>query len=74
MQRKRGEHEFAVSNFIGDDAADNHAETKTGQTGAGDRAELGGIEAVFAAPIIEDAAANAETNAGRQNGSKAGPE
>lgn len=73
MQEERGANEFAITNLVGNDAADNDAEAETGQARAADLAELRAGEAVFGAPVSKDTAANGEADAGGKNGHETGP-
>ncbi len=66
--------QFAVADLIHDDAADDDAEAEAGETRAADGAELRAGEAELLAPVIENAAANGEADAGGEDGHEAGPE
>ena len=72
--RKRGDDQLAVADLVHDHAADDDAEAEAGEARAADGAELGAGEAEFRRPVVEDAAANGEADAGGENGHEAGPE
>ena len=74
MKQKGGDDEFSVADAVDDHAADDDAETEAGETGAADGAELRAREPEVSGPAGQDAAANAEPDAGGQNGQKAGPQ
>ena len=74
MEQERGDDQLAVADPVDDDAADDDAETEAGETGAADGAELRAGEPEVSGPVGQDAAANAEPDAGGQNGQEAGPE
>ena len=74
VRREGQDHEFAVADLVGDHAADDDTEAETGEARATDGAELRGREAELFAPIVEDTAANGETDARGENGREAGPE
>ena len=74
MEQERGDDQLAVADPIDDDAADDDAETEAGEPRAADRAELRAGEPEVSRPVGEDAAANAEPDAGGENGQEPGPE
>ena len=65
--------ELAVADLVDDHAADDDAEAEAREAGAADGTELGGGEAVFGRPGAEDAAAEGEADAGREDSHEAGP-
>ena len=74
MKQERGDDQLAVANLVHDDAADDDAETEAGEPGAPDRTELRAGEPEIGGPGGKDAAADAETDAGGENGEKPGPQ
>ena len=66
--------ELAVADLVHDEPADDDAEAETGEPGAADGAELRAGEAEFGGPVRQDAAADAEADARRENGQEAGPQ
>ena len=74
MEQERGDDQLAVADPIHDDAADDDAETEAGEPGAADGAELRAGESELGGPVGEDAASNAEPDAGGKNGQEPGPE
>ena len=78
-RREHVEHEgrddqLAVADLVHDHAADDDAEAEAGEAGAADGAELRAGEAEFGGPVVEDAAADREADAGGENGHEAGPQ
>ena len=73
VEREGGDDQFAVADFVDDDAADDDAEAETGEAGAADGAKLRTGEAEVGGPVRQDAAANAGADAGRKNCQEAGP-
>ena len=74
VEGKRSDHQSAVADLVSDDAADDDSETKSREPCAADGAQLRGGETEFLPPIIENAAANGEANAGGENGGESSPE
>ena len=66
--------ELAVADLVDDHAADDDTEAEAREAGSADGAELGGGEAVFGRPSAEDAAAEGEADAGREDSHEASPE
>ncbi len=66
--------EFAVPEFIDDDATEDDAEAESGESGSADFAELGCAESEFFGPEGEDASAECEADAGGEDGHETGPE
>ena len=66
--------ELAVADLVDDHAADDDTEAEAREASATDGTELGGVEAVFGRPSAEDAAAEGEADAGREDSHEAGPE
>ena len=59
--------QFAVADFVHNDAANDDAEAETAQASAADGAELRGSEAEFRTPVVQNAASDAEPDTGCQN-------
>ena len=74
VEGKCGHDEFAVSDFIGNHTANNNSKAETGEPGSPDRAQLNGSETKFPAPVIQNSAANRETDARSEDRHEAGPE
>ena len=74
MEEEGRRDQLAVADLVHDDAADDDAETETGEPGAADGAQLRPGEAEVSGPVGKDAAADAEADAGRENGQETGPE
>ena len=71
---KRRHHQFTVTDLIHDDTTDDDAETETGEPRAADGTELSGGEAELGSPVIEDSAANGETDASGKDRPKSSPQ
>jgi hypothetical protein len=65
--------QFAVADFIDDQAAEDDAEAESGETGTANGSELSPSEAVLAGPVVKDASANREADPGCEDGHEAGP-
>ena len=74
MEQKRRDDQLAVADLVDDHAADDDAETETGEPRAADGAELRPGEAEFRRPVGKDAATNPKADARGENGQEAGPE
>src|SRR5713226_5660281 len=74
VEGEGGDDEFTVADLVAQQSANDDAETEAGKASPVDIAQLGGGEPEITAPVREDAAANSEANARRQDGGKAGPE
>ena len=66
--------EFSVADFVYDETAQDDPEAEPREACAADVAELGGGEAEFFGPVIEDSAADGKANAGGQNRHETGPQ
>ncbi len=74
MHHEGRDDQLAVADLVDDEAADDDAETEAGEAGAADGAELRAGEAELRGPRRQDAAANREADAGRENGQEACPQ
>ena len=74
VEEERGDHELAVSHLVHDDTADNNSEAEAGEAGAADIPELSAGEAEVSTPVGEDAPADTEADACRQDSQKSRPE
>src|SRR5438876_5683689 len=72
MQREGRDDQFAVSDLVADDPADDDAEAETREAGTVDEADLQRREAEFCLPDIEDAAADGKADARGQNRHESG--
>ena len=72
--KKRRHDQLAVADLVDDDAADDDAEAETCESSAADRPELRTGEAELGRPVGEDAAADAEADAGFEDGQEASPQ
>ena len=66
--------EFAVADFVDDEAAEDDAEAEAGEACAANGAELSAGEAVFFGPVVKDASADGEADAGCEDGHETRPE
>jgi hypothetical protein len=74
VKREGGNHQLAVANLVAHHATDDDAEAESRETGAANRAQLGPGEAIFAGPIVENTAADAEAHPGGKDCHKARPQ
>ena len=74
VQHERRDDQLAVADLVHDQPADDDAEAESGETGAADGAELRAGEAELRAPVVKDAPADAETDAGREDCHESGPQ
>ncbi len=74
MQQEGRDDQLAVADLVDDHAADDDAEAEAGETGAADGAELRAGEAELRGPVGQDAAADGEADARREDGHEAGPQ
>jgi len=74
VEEEGGGDELAVADLVHDDAADDDAEAEPGEPGAVDEADFQPGEVKGLHPVAEDGAADAEADAGRQDGHEACPQ
>ncbi len=74
VTRQCERHELAVADLVDDHAADDDPEAEAGESGAGDLPHLRGGEAELLPPVVEDAAADREAHARREDRHEARPE
>ena len=74
VEQERQDDELAVADFIHHDATQDDAEAKAVEAHAADGTELSAGEAELLGPVVKDAAADGEADAGGQDGHEAGPE
>ena len=72
VQREGGDDQLAVADLIDKHPADHDAEAETGEARSTDRAELGTGEIKLGGPGGEKPSANAESDAGGENGGETG--
>jgi len=73
VKRERGPDQLAVADLVDDQTTNDDAEAKSGEAGTADGAELRGREAELFAPIVKNTTTDRKTDAGREDGPKAGP-
>ncbi len=74
VQRERGDDQLAVADLVAHDAADDDTEAEARETRTGKGAELPGREAILRAPVVENPAADGDTDAGGEDRHEAGPQ
>ena len=74
MGDKGQNHQRAITDLVGQQRADEDDDAEAGEAATGDAAELGLGESIVGGPIAEDAGADRETDAGREDGEEAGPQ
>ena len=73
MQSECGGDQFSVANLIHNNAADDDTKTKTGEARAANEADLAVGKSKESFPFSGETVAQCETDAGGQDGHKAGP-
>ena len=73
MKNECGQYQFAITDFVYDQATYNNTETKAGKTSSTDGSELSTREAEVSAPVGENATTDTESDASCKDGKKSGP-
>jgi hypothetical protein len=73
MESKRRNDQFAITDFVAKQPANDDAKAEAGEARPVNVAKLRGRKAKIGPPIGQDAASDAEPNPGSQNGEKSSP-
>ena len=74
MAQEGRRHQLAVTDFVGDQRAEDNDDPEAGQTTTGDSPQLGHRESELIRPLAQDSPPDGVAHTSREDGHKASPE